>query len=68
MEAVSPSLSHDIGNELATLSCLVSAVRADPALRGESHRLLGLIEREVERLQELVGLRTEASTGSSAAR
>ncbi len=59
METVSASLAHDIGHELATLSCLVSAVRADPAVRGASHRRLGLIEREVERLQELVGLRTE---------
>jgi signal transduction histidine kinase len=61
METVSAALAHDIGHELATLSCLVSAVRADPALstlHADSHRRLGLIEREVERLQELVGLRS----------
>jgi signal transduction histidine kinase len=59
MEMVSAALAHDIGHELATLSCLVSAVRADPALHADSHRRLALIEREVERLQELVGLRSE---------
>jgi signal transduction histidine kinase len=56
MEMVSAALAHDIGHELATLSYLVSAVRADPALRADSQRHLRLIEREVERLQELVGL------------
>ena len=59
METLSPALAHDIGHELATISFLVSAVRADPALHADSHRRLRLIEREVERLQELVGLRSE---------
>lgn len=59
METLSPALAHDIGHELATLSFLVEAVRADPALHPESQRRLRLIEREVERLQELVGLRSE---------
>ncbi len=59
METVSAALAHDIGHELATIAFLVSAVRADPALRADNHRRLCLIEREVERLQELVGLRTE---------
>lgn len=58
MEMVSAALAHDIGHELATVSCLISAVRADPALHADSHRRLTLIEREVERLQELVGLRS----------
>ncbi|MDT7742012.1 MAG: hypothetical protein QOE59_1090, partial [Actinomycetota bacterium] len=45
--------------ELATLSCLASAVRTDPALRPDSRRRLELLERKVERLQVLVGLRAE---------
>ena len=57
METVDEALAHDIGHELATLSYLVAAVRADPALRPDNHRRLALIEREVERLQSLVGLR-----------
>ncbi|HEY2225151.1 HAMP domain-containing sensor histidine kinase [Actinomycetospora sp.] len=56
---VDDALAHDIGHELATLSCLVSAVRMDPALHPDSHRRLALIEREVERLQGLVGLRVD---------
>jgi signal transduction histidine kinase len=59
MDTLSPALAHDIGHELATISFLVSAVRADPALHADSHRRLRLIEREVERLQELAGLRSE---------
>jgi signal transduction histidine kinase len=59
METVSAALAHDIGHELATLSCLVAAVRTDPALSAASHHRLILLEREVERLQELVGLRTD---------
>jgi signal transduction histidine kinase len=59
---VDDALAHDIGHELATLSCLVSAVRTDPALHPDSHRRLALIEREVERLQGLVGLRIDETS------
>ncbi|HEY2191949.1 MAG TPA: HAMP domain-containing sensor histidine kinase [Actinomycetospora sp.] len=59
METVSAALAHDIGHELATVSFLVAAIRDDPALHPDNHRRLGLIEREVERLQELVGLRSD---------
>jgi signal transduction histidine kinase len=52
---MSAGLAHDIGHDLATVSCLTAAVRRDPALHPDSRRRLEVVEREVARLQEMVG-------------
>jgi signal transduction histidine kinase len=59
VEYLSAGLAHDIGHDLATVSCLTAAVRRDPALHPDNRRRLELIEREVARLQEMVGGRED---------
>lgn len=45
---------HDVGHDLATLTYLVEAVRTDHALPSSSRARVELVERELERLSEIV--------------
>jgi signal transduction histidine kinase len=60
--AIGAALAHDIGHELALVSYLVSTVRRDPAIRPDNRRRLEVVDREVARLQELIGLGAEDTT------
>lgn len=55
---------HDLGHQLATLSYLVAAVRADPDLTGDSQHRVELLERGIARLADMA--RPRAAGGGSA--
>jgi signal transduction histidine kinase len=55
MEAISAGLAHDIGHDLATVSCLIAALQRDTSLQADHRRRLELVEREVARVQTMVG-------------
>jgi len=63
MDAIDAGLVHDIGHDLATVSCLTWAARSDPHLEPETRRRLELIDREVGRVQDLLGLRCGLDAG-----
>lgn len=45
---------HDLGHDLATLSCLVEALRGDPMLPAQARRRVELIDEEMVRLRDHV--------------
>ena len=47
-------LLHDLGDDLATLSCLVEALRGDPMLPAQARRRVELIDEEMARLRDHV--------------
>jgi signal transduction histidine kinase len=49
------ALLHDVGHEVATLSALVAAVRGQGGLDAAAGERLELVEREIDRLLDLVG-------------
>ncbi len=55
MDTVDPALLHDIGHEVATLSALVAAVRCQGGFDPAAAARMELVEREVDRLLDLVG-------------
>jgi signal transduction histidine kinase len=55
MHTADAALFHDIGHDLATLSLLVAAVRAERGLAGAVSERMALIDGEIDRLQLLVG-------------
>ena len=56
------SLMHDLGHGLATLSYLADGLRDDPALPDAAHDRLRLMERELDRLLDLVDVRAGEPT------
>lgn len=51
---LSAGLAHEIRNPLSSISGSVELVRSSQHLDGDDHRLLGIVLREVERLDDLV--------------
>lgn len=51
-------LLHDVGHGLATLSYLVAGLREDPRTTAEMRGRLDLADREIDRLMQLVDLRS----------
>ncbi|MFI6094741.1 sensor histidine kinase [Lentzea sp. NPDC051213] len=55
-------LLHDLGHDLATLSCLVEGLRDDPRLPAQTLRKVELIDQEMIRLRDHVGQVFERSS------
>ena len=55
-------LLHDLGHDLATLSCLVEGLRDDPNLSTQTLRKVELIDHEMVRLRNHVGQVVERSS------
>jgi len=68
MRSISADLAHDIGHDLATVSCLLAVVRRATTLEPDHRRRLELVEREVIRVQTLVGMGCGTGTESVALR
>ena len=68
MGSINAGLAHDIGHDLATVSCLLAGIRRDTTLHTNHRRRLELVEREVARIQTLVGQEGPAGTEEIALR